>query len=274
MKHLLRTLFVFILGIGISSIVHCSQAIADTCDNLDNNTQWTSTMKQLSDAYEKGEWNDALKHAILLERICEEVPFLNYMLAQIYHKKGEKNKYIFYLTKATQNTDRYITEKNFLEKIWFEKYIALHPDADPKNIEAMQLENQTLRQTLAETRQDLETLKNFHAESLQDTLNSVQKQETILLWSSIGVTATGVLLTATGAGLVLTNRDKSVGADKDGYYTKSVYNAGWGLTGSGIAITLLGSALTGYFAYRYSKHQTSPVAIMLSPKHTALQITF
>ena len=109
---------------GLCSLIWMHSAFADGCDALDQNEKWTSEFTQLNEAYKQKDWKLALRHSQTLEEICDLSPVLNYTIAHIHKEKGDLEKYLFYLQKSTQNTERFSVDKNLLDQMWSEKYIA------------------------------------------------------------------------------------------------------------------------------------------------------
>jgi hypothetical protein len=271
-------------GIEIASICVCvclmivmgmADAFADSCDNLDANNAWTSGFAKLNEAYKAEEWDAALKYSNELEEICELSPTLNYVIARIYKNLGNHEKYLFYLQKSTQNTERFSVDKKLLDDMWSEKYVAAHPEADLNVIKAREA-------TIVEQASEIDSLR-FQLKSVQLTADDsiIQHEERMvrgMLWTSVAVSGVGIVLTAVGAVLVGLNNDKAVNADKHGYNVKAIYNTGWALTGAGAGVTVLGVAAAGYFGYQYSRNHrdesTADVSFMLSPSWSSFTLTF
>ena len=133
-----------------------STAFADTCNSLDQNPAWTEGFQELSKQFKSEDFKSALKSASKLEAICDQSPILNYTIARIHKNLNDDEKYLYYLQKATQNTEKFGVDKNTLDRMWSEKYIAAHPEADPDLIEARNAEISSLKQELIKTHQALE----------------------------------------------------------------------------------------------------------------------
>ena len=256
-------------------VMGMADAFADSCDNLDANKAWTSGFAKLNEAYKAEEWDAALKYGKELEGICELSPSLNYVIARIYKNIGDQEKYLFYLQKSTQNTERFAVDKDLLDQMWGEKYVAANPKAAPEVIKAREA-------TIVEQASEIETLRS-QLKSVQLTADDsiIQHEERMvrgMLWTSVAVSGVGIVLTAVGAVLVGLNNDKAVNADKHGYNVKAIYNTGWALTGAGAGVTVLGVAATGYFGYQYSRNHrdesTADVSFMLSPSWSSFTLTF
>ena len=181
-------------------------ALADECYNLNSNASWKEHFQQLNDAFQQEDWDKAIAISRDLETICDRSPNLNYVIARIYQKKGDNEKYLFYLTKSTQNTEKFGVDKDMLDKMWSEKYIAAHPEADPQNIKAV---NEKLESTTAE----LERCKQSSASELGLLKKStITKDESLQrqiddyatpMWIGTGIGIGGLVLGGVGAALIV-----------------------------------------------------------------------
>ena len=269
-------------GCALGSLGLMSHAYADNCDNFDRNKAWMSNMEKLNDACEKEDWHAALRYSRDLEQICDQSPILNYTIAQIHKKLGDNEKYLFYLQKSTQNTEKYSIDKNLLDKIWTEKYIAVNPEADPARIKEREAEIARKDEEVLALKEQLSSVKitAVEAGALQDEVNDARALDDVWLWTSVAVSGTGIILTAVGAVMLSHAKGDHASIEtKDGQtYVSSRYTASWGLIGAGIATTLIGAATTGYFGYKYKKnHQNDNVnelSFQISPTYSSLTLTF
>lgn len=242
---------------GVCSLMWVSLALADNCDSINTNSEWKAQFDQLNEAYAKEDWGAALKHSRGLEEICDQSPVLNYTIAQIHKNRGDQEKYLFYLTKATQNTERFSLDKNALDKIWSEKYLAAHPDAAPESIAARNAEIEELKGALAAASSSqiaLEHASESKALFWEDQAGGYKA----LMWTGIGSAVAGAALIAAGAVLVMKPEPIiEVEVEKNGLFSRSenavnpVYKAGWGLLGAGAALAVAGAVVGGISGYKY-----------------------
>ena len=271
-------------GGGLCSLALISSAFADSCDNLNTNKTWNATFEKLNEAYQNKDYATALQYSRELENICELSPILNYTIAYIHKGLGDNEKYLFYLQKSTQNTERFSVDKNALDQIWSDKDIAAHPEADPENIKAREATIATQAETIAQQETQLKSMQLTAGESiaLQEEVNASHKADDALLWTSVAISGAGLILTAVGAVLVVQNKDNAIGsrtkANQSESYVKSSYPMAWGLVGAGIGITVIGTALSGYFGYKYSKNHkndnTKELSFQISPYYSSVSFTF
>ncbi len=272
---------------GLCSLMVLSSAWADNCDKINSNPAWKEGFEQMNAAYKAEDWKAALKHAKELEEICDLSPNLNYTMARIHKNRGDKEKYLYYLQKSTQNTERFAVDKDTLDRMWSEKYIAAHPEADPENIEALELTIREQQSTVTNVTDENASLKDQlrsvqltagEAIALQDEANTTHAIEDALLWTSVAVSGAGIVLTAGGAVLVVKNSNNAIEAGSNGPYVNSMYNMGWSLLGSGIGVTVASMVALGYFGYRYRiNHQndnTKKLSLIVSPNYSSLVLTF
>ncbi|MBQ8036261.1 MAG: hypothetical protein IJ268_04650 [Proteobacteria bacterium] len=248
---------------GMCGLLWMTPAYADSCDGINVNKDWMAGFEKLNAAYSKEDWNAALKQSRELENICDQSPVLNYTIAQIHKKKGDAEKYAFYLTKATQNTERFSLDKNLLDRIWSEKYLATHPEADPKNIEAIKAENANLRKALDD---GTVVSKDKYFGDQVDEYKS-------LMWTGVGVGIAGVVMVGVGAALVAVNDPAdfsgSVGAS---YKANNGFVAGGILLGAGAAFAIAGGVFGGISGYKY-KHAKESMTFSLNISHNSAMLT-
>ena len=251
-----------------------SAAYADNCDTLDKNKAWNTTFEQLNEAYEREDYDKALQYSRELEDICDKSPILNYTIAYVQKKLGNDEKYLFYLTKATQNTERFSVDKDILDQIWSDKYVAAHPDAAPEKIDQLKAENAALSEQLKSAQ-----LIASEAVSLQEEVNNAHAADDAMLWTSVAIGGAGIILTAVGAVLVTNHKSNAVAINGDNEaYVKSNYPMAWGLVGAGLGATVIGAALSGYFGYKFSKNHkndnTKELSVSITPAYSSLTLSF
>ena len=266
-----------ILG-GVCSLVWLPTAFADNCDALDQNPAWTEGFQELSKQFKSEDFKSALKSATKLEAICDQSPVLNYTIARIHKNLNDDEKYLYYLQKATQNTEKFGVDKNTLDRMWSEKYIAAHPEADPDLIEARNAEISSLKQELTKTHQALNE-SNSKVVQIQNNDDSIRTYRT-WLWAGVGIGTAGLAMTITGAVLYIYKDKDELDELKEGaipqkeFQNKDItapYAAGIGLLGAGIGLIIVGSIVAGVFGYKYShSDQDSPISLTLAPTQSSI----
>ena len=257
-------------------------AFADGCDNLNSNPSWNDNFAQLNDAFKAQNWDKAIAISRDLEAIGDQSPKLNYVVAHIYQKKGDQEKYLYYLTKSTMNTEKFGVDRDMLDKMWSEKYIATHPEADPQKIKAT-------NEKLASTTAELERLQSSASELRTLKKSTITKDESLQrqiddyatpMWIGTGIGIGGLVLVGVGAALV-TNSDpfKSPKINHDleitEYKEEPKHAAGWTALGVGSALTLTGAVLAGIYGYKYKRAKDSmDLSFNISPTSASVAFDF
>ena len=277
-------LFICMCAVGVCGLMWSQPALADSCDAIGQNKAWNELFNRLNEAYDKGDYDAALQYSRDLEEICDLSPILNYTIAYIHKNKGDNEKYLFYLQKSTQNTERFMVDKNVLDRIWSDKYIAAHPDASPEAVEAY-------KATIEEQKSHIDSLnlalhdQNIKIESMQGNLGDSVSLYKKLLWTGTGIGIGGLAIAGVGAAIVVTMDGKSIKyIENDNpsgphqYKNKATWMAGWGLIGGGAALTIAGAAIAGVFGYKYlhynDKVENENVEITFAPSSASVTVVF
>ena len=267
-------------GGAICGLLWLSPAFADDCDNINTSSAWKAGFDKLNAAYAKEDWSTALKHSRELEKICDQSPVLNYTIAQLHRKSGDNEKYVFYLTKATQNTERFALHKDMLDRIWSEKYVAAHPEAAPENIDALNARVKELEHALDEAGISYKEFANASV-SKEKYFEDQASGYKSLMWTGTGIAIGGAVLAGVGAALVAmetTGDNKPVTFDgyvPGTYKIDARYTAGWALVGVGAAFAIAGAVFAGISGYKY-KHanDTLTFSFNFAPNSALMSIDF
>ena len=262
-------------GGGLCSFALISSAFADSCDKLDSNKTWNATFEKLNEAYQNKDYATALQYSRELENICELSPILNYTIAYIHKGLGDREKYLFYLQKSTQNTERFSVDKNALDQIWSDKYIAAHPEADPENIKARNDEIDQLKAQLAESKSEIESLKQNTISKDSHLSIQIENYKTPM-WIGTGLGASGLAFVAAGAALLITS-DPVTFSNKPEVPPKYSENVphllGWTFVGAGSVLTVAGAVLAGIYGYKY-KRAKDELTLSFAPGNALVSFTF
>ena len=266
----------------LCSLALASSAFAQNCDDLDSNEAWRAGFTKMNAAYKAKDWDGALKHAKALEGICDLSPILNYTIARLHKNKGDKEKYLFYLQKSTQNTEKFAVDKDTLDRMWSEKYLAAHPDAEPENIAALNKKIDDLNTEIAILKGDL-TEADLSAKEFKRT--SISREEHLEvqindyrtpMWIATGIGIGGLAMAGAGAALVALFEPADF-KDKTGntYDENFAHATGWILLGVGSGLAISGAIFAGIFGYKY-KHfkDTQSWTLNVSPNYTSLSFEF
>ena len=271
------------VGMGLCGLLWLSLAYAD-CNALDSNDAWRQGFNQLSSAYKQKEWKVALNQSRQLEEICDLSPALNYTIAKIYQNMGDDEKYLFYLQKATLNTEKMVVDKDMLDQMWADKFLAAHPEATQDNIEArkrqiLKLQSELLDsyRTLDARSYEIQTLKNeleVSRRTLEDNITLYKN----LTWIGTGIGAGGIVMTSVGVAMVLMSEPFSFSqgfASPNKYKEDIVHALGWTFIGMGSALTVTGAVLAGVYGYKYMHNKDNvDLAFEVFPTSVTLKIVF
>ena len=276
----------WLLG-GVCGLTICTSAFADDCLNLAENAPWNEGMTTLSGQMTEKQWDDALKTAESLNTICERSPILNYAMGRIYREKGDDKKALYYMQRATLFTEEFAVKGKTLEQMWFDRYESEHPEARPAAIAAREKELEQRTKEVEElTTENLRLQGDVKAASqgaradLIEDIEAERGRYAAGMWTGVAVAGVGLVLTGVGAGMIIANRDDTIGFDdgeKDEInnilyikpYTKGTNNTYWGLLGAGIAATVVGATVAGLLGYWYTHTGTSTEADTVSFYSTA-----
>ncbi|MBQ9395927.1 MAG: hypothetical protein IJU23_10500 [Proteobacteria bacterium] len=262
---------------GLCSLTLCSQAFADDCQKLAKIEAWTTGIKELTEQMNQQQWKEALKTAEGMSNICDRSPTLNYAMGKIYKELGNDSKALFYYQKATLFTEEFAVKGKTLEKMWFDRYEAEHPEARPEAIEALKKENEELKAQAQQMHEkEMESRVGLQADIMQ-----VKNRYGAGMWTGVAVAGIGIALTAAGTYMVIDNKDpiefiKGAEAGDTDYQVKSMYGVGWTLLGAGVASVIAGTIVTGIMGYYYTHTEgvEPPVSFHFSPVGADLSIKF
>lgn len=242
-------------------------AFADNCKNLEKDKFWAEGFKKVNDLITDKKWDEALDEAHKLYAYCNRSPMINFYLGHIYKELGNEKNVANYLRKATDYTEEFAIKGPLLERIWFERYEAEHPEARPEKIAEMK-----------------EALKNVSAEKMQSEFDSALSLEKVRsnyaagLWTGVGLAGAGLVLGGVGVGMYFSNRDPAMDWDsekarasvKEGYYI------GVGLIGAGIGLTVAGAIVAGVMGHHYAQltAEEKTVSLSISPTSVSFSMQF
>ncbi|MBO4351422.1 MAG: hypothetical protein J6A01_10820 [Proteobacteria bacterium] len=252
---------------------HTAFAESDACMTLDKNQHWTDEFNSLMANYKTQQYDEALKHADKLNKICSRSPALNFSIAQIYHAMGDDAKGLFYIQRATNSTEQFAVKGDLLERMWYTRYEMEHPDAAPESIKKLRNDNERLRSEAEVLREQEAQRKITEAEEFMTR----KSHYAIGMWTGVASAGLGIVLTGVGAGLFAANRDDAISFNNDNakVSVKPANYAYMGLMGAGIGLTVIGAAFAGIIGYHYLKLQNdSDLSMNISPAGMLVDIHF
>lgn len=266
----MRRLIVIVLAVFFCVGVPLT-AFADNCKNLEKDKVWTEGFKKLNDLITAKNWEEALNEGHKLYAYCDRSPLINFYLGHIYQEMGNEKNALNYLRKATDNTDEFKVTGPVLERIWYERYEAEHPEARPESIAKM-------KEALKAEQEKVLAVKDEKKQSEFDSALSLEKVRANYaagLWTGVGVGAVGLGLIGAGAGL-LSGKFGPLDYNPDSIKPNVSYALGWSFLGAGIAATISGVVVAGIMGYHYGqlKKSDNAVSFLISPTRVSLTYSF
>lgn len=263
----MRRLIVIVLAVLFCVGVPLT-AFADNCKNLEKDKVWTEGFKKLNDLITAKNWEEALNEGHKLYAYCDRSPLINFYLGHIYQEMGNEKNALNYLRKATDNTDEFKVTGPVLERIWYERYEAEHPEARPESIAKM-------KEALKAEQEKVLAVKDEKKQSEFDSALSLEKVRANYaagLWTGVGLAGAGLVLGGVGAWMIATDDVLKYG---DRITVKRSYGIGWSLLGAGIAATVSGVVIAGIMGHHYAQlNKQSEVSFGISPFSAELTIVF
>ncbi|MBO4351485.1 MAG: hypothetical protein J6A01_11150 [Proteobacteria bacterium] len=270
----------------------------DPCQTLAENTTWNTEVVLLTENVKRKDFDAALLNAEKLTQICDRSPIVNYSIGRIWQEKGDEAKALEFLKRATLHTREFNIPDSNLEKMWYDRYEAEHPDARPENIEARQKEisqlhsdvdaaNERTRMVTAERDAKIEEIHRLEKES-HDNYGTG-------LWTGVGIAGAGVVLAAVGGAMMAVKKDEAVDNSKfdvhfdcktteetckpimtGGFSVKHDYTAYMIMLGAGAGLAVAGSIVAGIMGYKYthSKDSDETLSFGISPTGAVVNVTF
>lgn len=249
-------------------------AFADNCKNLEKDKFWAEGFKKVNDLITDKKWDEALDEAHKLYAYCDRSPMINFYLGHIYKELGNEKNVLNYLRKATDYTEEFAIKGPLLERIWFERYEAEHPEARPEKIAEM-------KEALKTERQKVAAAGDAQKQSEFDTTLSLQKVRSNYaagMWTGVGLGAAGLVLGGVGAGMYFSNRDPAMdfSPTEPKADVKSSYSIGIGIIGTGIGLTIAGAIIAGIMgnAYAQLNKQERDYSLNLSSTSVSFSMKF
>ena len=281
MKHVIR-LFITVLLMLISFT-----AYAESCDQISTDNDWITNIQSMKANVAIKQYESALETGRDLYAICSQSPALNYYIAMALNGKGEKAKAMQHLINASENTMIIATPTETSRLIWNALYEFEHPDRTDEAVSAITSENETLKVANQSQAEQIEVLQN---EVLALTNQNYQEKRDHIytnMWTGAGIGIGGLSLTIVGAVLALVDDSYiSVSSEKikisqgmnintnSNYKISPKYISGVSLLSIGLALTVAGSILTGFYGYQYTHLEEAPVTFDLSYNQISMTMKF
>lgn len=215
----------------------------DPCLSLNENPIWNQEIGRMLENLERKNYDAALQNVDKLNAICDRSPILNYSIARIYQKKGEEKNALKYFKRATVMSTEFSVDIDILEMIWYDRFVAEHPEVTAEYKENRKREVEVLEQKLV---------------NLEPSYTA--------LWAGIGIAGTGVLMTITGGILMGVYQNESVKYNgTNGQYQTArvspVYTFSTIILGTGIGLMVSGGIVAGIVAIKNARVKAANEAL-------------
>ena len=181
---------------SLSSII---STIPNDCEKFDT-PEWHKLINKLSTEIQNNDLDNAINDAIILDKMCNQTPMLNYMMTIIANKRNDVESAKFFIQRASDYTYKYAVTPANAKKIWFTRYELENPNLTEAKFNQMQDEIESLT-------------KAFHGESeeAQNAYRDLQKKELYTqMWTGAGIGLAGIAVAVTGTALMAAYHDTPV----------------------------------------------------------------
>ena len=270
-------------------------AYAQECADITHNAEWNQLMKEMATQIEQEDYETARKTGDKLIKICPTMPSVNYLIGKIYQEQGDNRTAHSYFRVATDNTELFTVNKDFMKKMWYALY-------ESENPEVLSLKSGKLKDEYVDL---LETEKLKYKEleqSIENHFSHEVEYAKSIMWTGVGVLIGGAVLTGVGGliwGLGGTVEDVSLTKydfqaetpnensdliyqfDVDKIKNMNSYTTGTVLFGVGLGVSVVGAIITGISGYKYTQLKTKQetkdeldVSFNISYNRLMLNMTF
>lgn len=265
------------LGVTVFCVLLCIAlpclGYADECHQLEGDSKWQSGFAKVNSLIEKEDWTGALHEAEKMYAYCERAPVINYYLGKIWFKLNNRTKGLYFLQRATLYTEEFSVRGGLLERIWYERYEAEHPELSPAAVSK-------LREELDVTKGELSKFQMEKArkdEGKFEIYEAIRTEYGVMMWTGAGIGIGGLIFLGIGSGLLARGNMLEYG---EKITVKGDYGAGWALLGIGLGASIAGAVMTGLAGYQYVRlgkeipRDVSAVRVSLSPVSAGLKLEF
>ena len=234
-------------------LVVSSNAFA-SCDDM-GSAEWNTLSTQMAQAYDQGNYDEALSYGKRLTLICNRSPIVNFTISEIYRNLENDQESYNYAKRATEYIQDYPVPLIIAEKMWMRRAEFELPYK--KQLEDLQNQLATGTGEIGSQQTELKTnlytseMKLEHARQRQiERYSDEIKRMNTVKWIGGGTAIGGLVLTAVGAGIFSANYKKAENEFKDDWAAFDKKDAkvhgGIALMAGGLGLGILGSAVAIY----------------------------
>lgn len=267
MKHNIR----IPLALALITFIMTSTALAFAdCQEMGNAT-WNELSVAMAQAYDNGNYDEALENGKRLTLICNRSPIVNFTMSEIYrHLENEQESYN-YAKRATEYLQDYPVPLVLAERMWMRR--AENELPYKKQLEDLQNQLATgtgeygsqqteLQTNLYTSEMKLEHERQRQLELYHEELKTINTTK----WIGGGTAIGGLVVAAVGAGLMgkyYTEASDQYRTDWKAFDNKdSKVHAGIALVAGGVGLGLAGSAVAIYAFLKENRLQSKYDAYM------------
>ena len=198
-----------VISFSAFALTLATNAFAD-CSTM-NDDEWTGLSSQMASAYDKGDYEEALKIGKQLTLICNRSPIVNFTMSEIYRRSGNEEESDKYADLATQYILDYPVPQALNESIWMRAAESKLPYK--RQLSDLQGRMTKIAVDLKTCNDEKTVLANNDAAYKENALRNEYEQREAesnelkeskrnwgaAMWSGVGVATAGIALTVTGA---------------------------------------------------------------------------
>ncbi len=189
-----KHLKIFGLSLLVPTLTICSQAFAD-CSDMGSD-QWNEMSAKMSQAYQSGNYEEAIKYGKSLTLICDKSPVANFIMSMAYGQLGRDTEGYTYILKATEYMREYTVPDALTEKIWLRRAEYELPYKNQVAELKAQLEAKDLEMTNA-----LAADNEASTATLSASWEEYQNNMETLMWTGTGIAIGGAVIAIIGGSI-------------------------------------------------------------------------
>ena len=232
-----------------------------SCDDMGSD-EWNNLSAQMAQAYDHGNYDEALGYGKRLTLICNRSPIVNFTMSEIYRNLENEQESYNYAKRATEYIQDYPVPLVLAERMWMRRA----ENELPYKKQLEDLQNQLATGTGEIGSQQTELKTNLYTSEMKleherqrtiELYNEELKMLNTVKWIGAGTAIGGLVLTGIGAGVLGANygdAEKSYKEDWKDFDNKDAkVHGGIALLAGGLGLGIAGSAAAIYAFLKENK---------------------
>jgi len=186
-----KTFKLIALSILAPTFAISSNAFAD-CSDM-GNEQWNDLSAKMSQAYQAGNYEEAIKYGKSLTLICDRSPATNFVISSAYGQLGRDADGYNYIRKATDYLQEYNVPQAMTEKIWMRR--AEYDLPYKKQVAELQAQLEVKDREMAAA---LAAGSEASSANLSASRNLYEDNMETIMWTGTGVAIGGAVIAIVG----------------------------------------------------------------------------